>query len=133
MSFTVHSKKTSISRLQKTPIPVSPPTSPNLAINTTCASPDEGVAVTRVKLEKTLSSAGSSSAQAILPTSNVSLMVAQDPFLNLVAQNSGVTTNAALSANLVSDGDTVWAPAVANAAEKKNASASDAARKELRV
>src|SRR5260221_14658375 len=123
MSFTVHSKKTSISRLEKAPIAVVAPTSTNLGINTTCASPDEGVAVTLVKLEKTLSSAGSSCAQANLPTSKVSLIVAQDPFLNFVAQNSGVRTNAALSANLVPHGDTVCAPAVATAIENKGAAA----------
>src|SRR5208337_1872322 len=107
MSFTVHSRKTSISRLEKALMVVVAPTSTNLGINTTCVSPDEGIAVTGVKLEKTCASAGSSSAQAILPTSKVSLMVAQDPFLNLVPQNSGVTSSTALSANFASEGEAV--------------------------
>src|SRR5258705_12473946 len=128
MSFTVHSKKTSISRLEKAPIVVVAPTSTNLGINTTCASPDEGGAVTLARLEKTFSSAGSSSAQAILPTSKVSLMVAQDPFVNLVLQNSGVRTSVAVRGSFVSDGDGVWALAVGSAAGKKSAHNSSARR-----
>src|SRR5258708_21947632 len=120
MSFTVHSKKTSISRLEKAPIVVVAPTSTNLGINTTCASPDEGGAVTLARLEKTFSSAGSSSAQAILPTSKVSLMVAQDPFVNLVLQNSGVRTSVAVRGSFVSDGGG-WALAVGSTAGKKSA------------
>src|ERR1035438_3721251 len=103
MSFTVHSKKTSISRLEKAVLVVVAATSTNLGVNTICASPEDGGSATRVRLEKTRPIAGSSSTQAILPTSNVSLIVAHEPFAILVAQNSGVITNAALSSNFASD------------------------------
>src|SRR5271170_975293 len=109
LSFTVHPNKTTISRSEKAPRVFVASTSPNFGRNTTCASSGDGCAATRVKLEKTPLSAGSSSAQATFPISNVSLPEAKDPCFVLVAQNSGVRTSAALSVSVVSAGDSVWA------------------------
>src|SRR5271155_591118 len=133
LSLTVHSNKTTISRSEKAPRVFVASTSPNFGRNTTCASSGDGCAATRVKLEKTPLSAGSSSAQATFPISNVSLPEAKDPCFVLVAQNSGVRTSAALSVSVVSAGDLVWARNVKDTSEKTIVHSSAAARREKRV
>src|SRR6266849_109426 len=106
-SRTVHSTRTTSSRLEKAKAFWVVPTSANLGSSTTCASPALEESSTRVRLVKMPLSAGSNSVQAALPTGNFS-----DFFLFTVAQNSGVRTSAAVSDSFCGIG-CVWFWAIA--------------------
>src|SRR6185437_12698305 len=109
-SLTVHSRKTSISRLENASAEVLACPFTNLGIRTNGASLDAGTAEATVTLVNASFNAVGSSEQAVFPTWNVSRPVVQaEPCLNVVAQNSGVSTRTALNGSLVAAGRESWA------------------------